>query len=179
MRKPFVSRREFLGATSAGLATAGCCMLCRQSLAAESGTPGQARKAVYYSACGIYCGGCPTLIESEKADTPEKVKCLGCLSEKISPEEAKCDLRLCAKERSIQACSLCKDYPCEKTKKFFAETNVWKVEMAKNLGIIKQKGLAKWLEEQKVRWTCPKCGRRASYCDKKCGNCGTKLNPVG
>jgi hypothetical protein len=136
-------------------------------------------KAIYYSACGSYCGACTIMIASEKADNPEKVKCLGCLSEKLNPDEMNCELMKCAKMRKVKVCVLCKDYPCGKTNKFYSQKNVWTAEMVKNLAVIKEKGLDKWLEEQKARWSCPKCGVRVSYCDKKCPKCGTGLKNIG
>ncbi|MDD4873307.1 MAG: hypothetical protein PHR77_22350 [Kiritimatiellae bacterium] len=51
--------------------------------------------------------------------------------------------------------------------------------MKKNLVLIKEKGLDKWLADEKARWTCPNCRRRISFCDKKCPKCSTKLNNLG
>ena len=186
--KEAISRRRFLDATGKTAVAAACCALCPAVMAqapsdkdkAASPSAGQEekKKAVYYGACGMYCGACPTLMKSEKADKPEDIVCLGCMSEKLNPMKANCELRKCAKAKNVQACSLCKAYPCEKTKKFFATKDALKEANEKNLGVIKEKGVTKWLEEQKARWTCPKCGARVSYRDKKCPKCGATLNSI-
>lgn len=185
MKKKNVSRRFFLDSTGKAAAGLSCCILCRHAMAEQKGrneekaSSGSKFKVSYYSACGMYCGGCPTLIKNEKMDKLEKVECLGCFGDKIHPSEANCEMRKCAIEKKIKACSLCKDYPCEKTKKHFATKIVWTVEAEKNLGIIKEKGLDKWLAAEKARWACTKCGTRVSFCDKKCPKCETKLKNLG
>jgi hypothetical protein len=82
-------------------------------------------------------------------------------------------------EKNVKVCSLCKDYPCDKTRKFFTKQTIWTTEMKKNLVLIKEKGLDKWLADEKARWTCPKCGLRISFCDKKCPKCSSALKNIG
>jgi hypothetical protein len=178
MRNNAVSRREFLGSTGKAIAAVSCCMFCGNAMAAESGI-GSKFKTSYYSACGNYCGACPSLMKGEKMDKPEKAECLGCFSDRIHPSEANCELRKCAMKKNVKVCSLCNDYPCDKTRKFFTKQTIWTTEMKKNLVLIKEKGLEKWLADEKARWNCAKCGLRISFCDKKCPKCGTALKNLG
>ncbi len=164
MKKNAISRKMFLESTGS-VAAVSCCMLCGHAMAADSagekGRPVTASglKASYFSACGIYCGACPPLMKGEKEKDPAKIQCLGCFSDKLNPQEAKCEVLKCAMEKKIKVCSLCKDYPCEKTDKHLAKDNVWVRAKKENLGLVKGKGLDKWLDEQKARWTCQKCGQ--------------------
>jgi hypothetical protein len=46
----------------------------------------------------------------------------------------------------------------------------------KNLDDIRTTGPARWLEQQRQRWSCPNCGARCSWYDRKCVMCGAQLH---
>lgn len=163
------SRRQFLDATGKAVVTAAACrwMCCAASAAAES-------DACVDAICGIYCGACSALMESMNVKKGP-VKCLGCRSPKKAPGYAPtCEVRKCAKAKSLQSCGLCKLYPCEKIKKMFNETPKYGLR-EKYLNTVRDKGLPAWLAEMKTRWQCKKCQTPFGYGMKTCKKCGEKV----
>jgi len=45
----------------------------------------------------------------------------------------------------------------------------------RNLRIIQEIGVEKWLEDQDKRWRCKSCGDKFSWYDRKCVQCGSEL----
>jgi hypothetical protein len=91
--------------------------------------------------CGIICSDCPVLIAMQKNDDeerrrvaeiftkqygteykPEDINCDGCPSDspRIFSYCNVCDVRKCGKEKNVQNCAYCGDYPCEKLSRVFA-----------------------------------------------------------
>ena len=58
-----------------------------------------------------------------------------------------CALRNCAKERGVEVCALCADYPCEKIMVFAASEPLLLHDGER----IRKVGLAQWIEEQVAR----------------------------
>src|SRR5512136_883921 len=118
--------------------------------------------------CGIYCGACSIAMHSQtgRADEfavclgrvpKEELACGGCKSATVYPGCSTCNLRRCAREKSIEHCSDCIDYPCK-------SYNIWQTmakflphthEAESSLEVIKCKGVDYWLDAQKRRWSCP------------------------
>ncbi len=99
-----------------------------------------------FSYCGIICQGCPIFMATQEKDKekkekmrveisrltkelcdmelkPEDVKdCDGCRVEggRLFPESKKCKIRKCAREKGVENCAYCNEYPCEELKAFFA-----------------------------------------------------------
>jgi hypothetical protein len=90
--------------------------------------------------CGNDCNLCPRYIVTQGNST-EKLKEVATLWKKagwresiVPPEEMACngcrtvkwcrydDIRKCAKEKRIDNCGLCRDYPCKKIEKVFKQT---------------------------------------------------------
>jgi hypothetical protein len=165
-----VSRREFI--VSSGrtvLAAAAVGMFAGASLAAT-----EPRKGKLVAACGIYCGSCPVMVGDEGGDKGKKAsKCTGCANKK-NP----CAILKCAKKNNVEVCSLCKKYPCTEIKSFHANGKPYKIMAAHNLDVIKELGLAKWLQEQDIRWRCTKCSKPVAWDAKMCRKCGTALKTI-
>jgi hypothetical protein len=96
--------------------------------------------------CGLVCHSCPILLatreeNSEKrdmmrVDISEQIRkhygteyrpqditdCDGCKSEsgRLFSGSKKCEIRKCAREKSIENCAHCNEYACERLDKFFA-----------------------------------------------------------
>ena len=51
--------------------------------------------------------------------TAENVHCEGCKSEGDKIADKKCKARPCAREKEIESCALCDDFPCDKNKHLF------------------------------------------------------------
>ena len=139
----------------------------------------------YDSYCGLYCGACDTLIANRekrahelaknRGRSLEDVTCNGCKTNIISVYCRKCELRKCAKDKEVEFCSECPEYPCQKLMDFRHDKYSHHSVVIKNLDFIKNHGLDNWLREQKARWSCPGCGFNISWYDEKCGNCGSKV----
>ena len=170
MKRSELSRRQFFGrAGKAVVAVAACKWMCGEACAASSAD------GCVDAICGIYCGACPAFLESVGAKKSSEIKCLGCRSTKKMPGYApKCEVRKCAKSKNLQSCGQCKQYPCDKIKKFFNETPKYGLR-EKYLNTVRDKGLQSWLEEMKTRWTCPKCQTPFGYGMKTCKKCNEKI----
>ena len=57
--------------------------------------------------CGTYCGICPYYKEER---TPQ---CSGCETKKGHPFWGECKLFICSKDREVEHCGLCQEFPCE------------------------------------------------------------------
>jgi hypothetical protein len=163
------NRREFLDVS----ARVACGALAVGSLCPLSAA--EKAKANPDSYCGLYCGACKNLQTSSKATDPEKVKCLGCKSEKTAGWCSKCDIKACAKEKGLESCGECKDLACEKLKAFQNNGKDYRVLAEKSCLYIKAKGHDRWLTAQKKRWTCRKCGAQFSWNDETCPKCGADV----
>jgi len=141
--------------------------------------------------CGVYCPNCEArcqiperasaLIRSMKAAhydewCPETVwKFINDLTDvsvtKSCREETcgapNCRMRKCAKNKGVEVCPLCADYPCEMIQEF-ARTEPTFIFDGKRM---KEIGLEKWIDEQEVR-------RQNGFCY---GNmrCGKGIIPEG
>ena len=89
--------------------------------------------------CGLVCSDCPTYLATRNDDDaartmtakfyaekfgltlkPEEINCDGCLSEggRLIGYCQDCEVRKCARSKSLDNCTVCKDQPCEKLSKF-------------------------------------------------------------
>jgi hypothetical protein len=83
--------------------------------------------------CGLDCGKCRAYVATRRRDyasaaeiarlwsnpeegdyKPEDIWCDGCHSDRLHAFCAKCPVRICAKEKGIENCGRCVDYPCGK-----------------------------------------------------------------
>ncbi len=138
--------------------------------------------------CGIYCGACSIAICSKTSRADEFVACLrgvpkeelscgGCKSDNLYAGCKACGIRRCAREKEIEHCDECADYPCKSYR-------AWK-KVAKllphlqgapaSLKRIKDDGVDHWLNAQRKRWSCPDCGTSFSWYATACHKCGRSL----
>ena len=97
--------------------------------------------------CGLYCGNCAIKAKVEPAakvlyeemkkagfediihfipdgesfwrflkSTAEESACISCKAGSGNPH---CEVRICAKDKGVDICALCKSYPCEKFEEYF------------------------------------------------------------
>lgn len=131
----------------------------------------------YIAYCGLYCGHCysrthvaPTAqmlraqmrLQGFESFGPymqdyeafwrflttlvEDEGCPGCRQEGGSPA---CAIRVCARERKLEACPLCGDYPCDKLAWVDAST-AYPMLKADN-ELMREKGLEAWADMQDAR----------------------------
>jgi hypothetical protein len=117
------------------------------------------------SLCGLYCGGCKNY--------KENFNCMGCRNEKELVHD--CPTRPCCINKGLLHCGECTDFPCNVLNDFYND-GLRHHELAyKNMIMIKEIGLEKWLLEQEEEYTC-KCGRKKVWFATKCTdeNCHTE-----
>lgn len=144
---------------------------------------------VYDTYCGLNCGACRTLIANEEKDeqwladaaekrgrTLEEMHCHGCKTDVTAVYCRNCGMRICAREKGLEFCSECSDYPCEKIKRFRNDDAPHHSAIMKNLERIGEIGKEEWLVEQKARWSCDQCGTRFSWYSEQCTECGAELH---
>jgi hypothetical protein len=136
--------------------------------------------------CGLYCGACSFKVAFEENDKEhlmampayyDKFKhkplefCPGCrLENQCEP----CGIRDCARDKKIEYCSFCDDFPCEKLINFNNDGKPHHAECIANLNLLKNIGPEKWLELQRKKWTC-ECNTRYSWYLKECRRCAVKV----
>ena len=154
----------------------------------------------YGSYCGLYCGACEIMkayqkelassVQARWQDLPERFRknireaemvCLGCKTDTVFEGCRGCSIRTCAKEKNVESCILCIDYPCQlvkdrqdhmaKARTILPHTRV----MFKNLDVIREKGMDGWLKEREHDWKCPQCGTGFSWYQELCEKCGREL----
>jgi len=138
--------------------------------------------------CGIYCGACSIAMYSKTGRADEFVACLGgvpkeelscggCKSDNIYAGCKACGLRRCAREKGIEHCIDCADYPCKsyRTWQTVAKLLPHLHGAAASLKNIKLDGVDHWLDVQKKRWSCPDCGTSFSWYATACYKCGRSL----
>ncbi len=123
------------------------------------------------SACGVYCGGCPSY---------KKGTCYGCASQNKTQKRISkwnCKIRKCCLEKNkLTFCYECKDFPC-KIRKYLDTRykNKYKIDLIENSLKIKEIGLEQWLKEQEKKYKCLNCGVTNSPYSDICYNCNYKL----
>jgi len=97
--------------------------------------------------CGIDCGLCPRYY------TEGKSRCPGCLGEDFFEKHPSCSIVTCCfKNNGYETCAECKQFPCEKIKKWdIADSFVTHKKSLENLRQIRDKGLGEFIKQQKER----------------------------
>lgn len=124
--------------------------------------------------CGLYCGACPNFLGT-KAGT-EKNVCYGCKTD-TNPEWChNCELKACAKEKKLDFCYQCDEYPCTNLEAFKNSPKYpYHQEVYDYMKTIAEEGKSTWLDQMKIRWSCTNCGEAASWWDLSCLKCGSTL----
>jgi hypothetical protein len=61
-----------------------------------------------FAGCGLICSDCEFFIGKKEPQCP------GCTQSKGDPFWGQCQLYLCNKEKSVNHCGVCGEFPCEK-----------------------------------------------------------------
>ena len=139
----------------------------------------------YDAPCGIYCGACETLHAFREGrleehaklcgEDPALLKCAGCKTDVNATYCVGCHFRDCSRDKGIEFCFECEDFPCAKLVAFRNDECPHHSSVLKNLETIREKGVDEWLKEQEKRWSCPECGKGFTWYDSKCEACGAGL----
>ncbi|MFX1274715.1 MAG: DUF3795 domain-containing protein [Promethearchaeota archaeon] len=130
--------------------------------------------------CGIYCGACRSYLLKKKGLFEKKGYKSGCEGCRVRNKNCAFIRRDCPKLRKneIEFCYECEKLPCTIRKKIDRQyKDKYNVNLIHNLIRIKVIGADKWLEEQKVLYTCPECKGEICIHNAECYDCGIKINP--
>ena len=138
--------------------------------------------------CGIYCGACSVAMcgNTGHADNfvaclrgvpTEELSCGGCKSDNLYAGCKACGLRRCAREKGIEHCIDCADYPCKSYRTFQKMSKILPHlhGVTTSLESIRLDGVDHWLDVQNKRWACPDCGTPFSWYATTCHECGHVL----
>ena len=111
--------------------------------------------------CGIPCFECfaylaneskelQTLISQTLEIPPELAVCKGCRNKegKIDHLPMKCRVYPCAKEKEIEFCCNCSDFPCDFLHPYTENAILWHNTKVFNLCLIKKMGLEAWAKNK-------------------------------
>jgi hypothetical protein len=139
--------------------------------------------------CGLYCESCslfigtqsePTRLEmlaQRYGKTADEMRCRGCRSDELSFYCATCKMKTCLKEKRLDFCSECTEYPCQILKEFQLQMP-HRAELFESLDYIRDNGYDQWCVKMKTDFGCEQCGTINSIYDIKCRKCAhTPPNP--
>ena len=134
-------------------------------------------KSKYICYCGLYCENCAVMAkvapaskvlyeEMRKAGFEDIIHLISggdgfwtflkgvvengvCISCKDGSGNPGCTVRICAKEKSVEMCALCEEYPCEKFNAFFEGYPVLKQDNE----LLREQGIDAWAKLQNARRT--------------------------
>ncbi len=124
--------------------------------------------------CGMNCAVCIAYLRKNN-------KCPGCRApnEKKPKTRVTCKIKTCEffKNPEAKFCYQCPNFPCANLKhldkRYRTKYHMSEIE---NLENIKKMGLAKFLSDEKARWTCPACGGTICVHSGQCVNCKKNLS---
>jgi len=119
--------------------------------------------------CGMNCGLC-------LAHQRSKNQCMGCRTprEDMMKSCRDCIIALCEKRKGKGAdyCYVCDEYPCKRLKMLDKRyRDKYRMSEIENLEYIREHGIDKFVEYEKQRWRCEKCGGMTNVHRFKCMKC--------
>ena len=123
--------------------------------------------------CGMNCGICLAYLR-------EKRRCAGCRIEDTNEfvTRVKCIIKNCEviKTNKSGFCFECAEYPCKRLRKLDKRYRTkYSMSMLDNLESIKDIGLIAFVEKEKARWRCSKCGGTICVHRGYCYSCGERV----
>jgi len=123
--------------------------------------------------CGMNCGICLAYLR-------EKRRCAGCRIEDTNEfvTRAKCIIKNCEviKTNESAFCFECAEYPCKRLRKLDKRYRTkYSMSMLDNLESIKDIGLVAFVNMEKERWQCLKCGGTICVHRGYCYSCGERI----
>ena len=137
------------------------------------------------SPCGLYCGVCAIRIADRDNNQrfkeklapvyglkPEDLHCQGCMSQdenKIFVYCKNCPVKTCVKEKEIEGCYQCDDFPCEHIENF--PIPVGKKVIMRAIPQWRELGTEAWVTHEEARYICPNCGHLLFRGARRCNKC--------
>lgn len=124
----------------------------------------------YLAYCGINCLLC-------SAFHNKKNPCPGCRADKDLTSRkscVNCSRKKCGKEKGVEWCFECEDFPCKKMKELSGRySKKYNMELIQD-GQEAKKDLKSFLEKQRTDYKCSKCGGIVDIHNGICTDCGKK-----
>ena len=120
--------------------------------------------------CGMNCTVCYKYLITKKYAK----KCSGCQSDdETLPEHCrKCKIKDCAKNKNLEYCFACQEYPCKWIRNLDKSYKQrYKTSLIENGLFIKENGIAQFLKREKEKWSCSNCGSIIALHDGFCSEC--------
>lgn len=137
--------------------------------------------------CGLYCGVCGIYIATREdnahfkeklahiyASKPEDLICDGCMSERVFTYCRICPIKSCVKEKKIEGCFECNDFPCPHIDNF--PIPVGRKVILRSVPRWREVGTEQWISEEENRYNCPRCGRANIRGARRCQGCKEPLD---
>ena len=121
--------------------------------------------------CGMNCTVCYKHVGVRKYGK----SCEGCLKGDLGKPEhcRKCNIKSCAQEKGYTHCFECANFPCKLIKNLEKSYNKrYATSLVKNSRTAQAEGITVFLEQDRQKWTCSKCGGAISLHDGACSECG-------
>jgi len=136
--------------------------------------------------CGLYCGVCAIYIAHKDnnlkfkqilfpiykafAKSVDDISCTGCLSDGVVfPVCSKCPIKNCTREKGIEGCHQCDEFPCKFITNF--PIPVAKKVISRSIPAWRELGTEMWVEQEEKRYHCPECGNKLFRGAKRCNKC--------
>lgn len=129
--------------------------------------PTEQIETIMFAPCGMNCKVCYKHCYVKKP-------CDGCFKGyNGKPEHCrKCKIKDCTKQKSVNYCYECSEYPCKQVKDLEKSYNIrYKTSLIENSRFVKENGLYAFMEQQKEIYTCHICGGIISIHDRECSEC--------
>jgi hypothetical protein len=148
--------------------------------------------------CGLYCGVCRIYHATQENDRaflerlikfytrwfpdrsltgPDDLLCDGCLSARLSISCRECPIRACTRQKALQGCHECPDFPCHLIDEFPIPTG--QQVMLRAIPYWRDHGTEEWVRAEEQRYTCPECGHRLFRGGKQCPHCQSPVDVDG
>lgn len=124
-----------------------------------------------FAPCGMNCMVC-------YKHCCHKKPCAGCIpgNEGKPEHRRKCKIKECVIERKLFYCYECPEYPCKKLKSLEKSYNTrYHASLMENNRMVQVQGMELFMEKQKEKFICPKCGGIISIHDAECSECQWKM----
>src|SRR5574341_727420 len=129
-------------------------------------------KASLIAPCGMNCRLCRAYVREKKA-------CPGCSGNNRfkSKSCAQCRIKNCGILRAgeFKFCFSCGEYPCDRLRHLDKRYRTkYGMSMLENLENIKSLGIRSFVNRERERWACPKCGELLCVHKEYCLSCGRR-----
>lgn len=133
--------------------------------------------------CGLFCPSCTVFIGTKEDperlkrlaitlnQTVEETHCHGCRSEHKTAYCQNCTMVECARQKGIEFCGECEEFPCAEIKTFQG-LKPHRLDLWQSHQRIRDVGYEQWADEMREHYSCPDCHTLNSAYDLVCRKCG-------